>query len=64
MEKTTGRIIGATILVIAIFVVGAIWQPDDQAEGQIASQEGWTQTASQRPVAPASEQAPQENWAS
>jgi hypothetical protein len=38
-ESRIGRAIGFAIIVIAIFVVGAIWRPDNAVQGQVGAQE-------------------------
>jgi hypothetical protein len=56
MERSTGRVIVAAIIVIAVLVVGGIWRADDQVEGQMASQEGVTPDVSQPLAQPTGEQ--------
>jgi hypothetical protein len=38
-ESRIGRAIGFAIIVIAIFVVGWIWRPDNSVQGQVGAQE-------------------------
>jgi hypothetical protein len=47
MERSAVRAIGLAVIVIAIFVVGQIWQPDDQVENQVGTQESEPQPATQ-----------------
>jgi hypothetical protein len=39
MERSTARAIGLVVIVIAIFVVGELWKPDDPVENQVGAQE-------------------------
>src|SRR5215472_11051914 len=39
MEKSIGRAIGFMVIVITVFVVGEIWQPDDPVQDQVGAQE-------------------------
>jgi hypothetical protein len=61
MERSTGRAIGFAIIVIAIFVVGQIWRPDDQVEDQVGAQEDRIEAAASQPATqPAGDQTPTE----
>jgi hypothetical protein len=55
MERSTGRAIVLAIIVIAFFVVGQIWRPDDPVEDQVGAQEDW-EAASQPATQPAGDQ--------
>ena len=39
MERSTVRAIGLAVIVIALFVVGEMWKPDDPVESQVGAQE-------------------------
>ena len=53
MQRSTGRAIGLAMIVIALFVAGRIWWPDDQVENQVGAQEDSEEAGSQPATQPA-----------